>query len=50
MAPKPGETLTRDGFNLEHFAKNGMDYWLVSDLGRNELNDLAQLVAEYSAP
>jgi anti-sigma factor RsiW len=48
-APKPDQTLTRDGFNIEHFAKNGMDYWLVSDLGRNELNDLAQLVAEYSA-
>ncbi len=48
-AQKSEQTLTRDGFNLEHFAKNGMDYWLVSDLGRNELDDLAQLVAEYSA-
>jgi len=48
-APKLDQTLTRDGFNIEHFAKNGMDYWLVSDLARNELNDLAQLVAEYSA-
>jgi anti-sigma factor RsiW len=48
-APKPDQALMRDGFNIEHFARNGMDYWLVSDLARNELNDLAQLVAEYSA-
>ena len=48
-APKPEQTSTRDGFNIEHFAKNGMGYWLVSDLSRNELNDLAQLIAEYSA-
>ena len=46
---KSKQTLTRDGFNIEHLAKNGMEYWLVSDLGRNELNDLAQLIAEYSA-
>ncbi len=48
-AQKSEQTLTRDGFNLEHFARNGMDYWLVSDLSRNELNDLAQLIAEYGA-
>jgi anti-sigma factor RsiW len=48
-APKAEQTLTRDGFNIEHFAKSGMGYWLVSDLSRNELNDLAQLIGEYSA-
>jgi len=42
---KAGQTLTRDGFNIEHFAKNGMRFWLVSDLNRNELSDLARLVA-----
>jgi anti-sigma factor RsiW len=47
--PKPDRTLTRDGFNIEHFARNGMDYWLVSDLARDELNDLAKLIGEYSA-
>jgi len=46
---KSEQTSTRDGFNIEHFAKNGLDYWLVSDLSRNELNDLARLIAEYSA-
>ena len=41
--------LTRDGFNMERFAKNGMSYWLVSDLNRNELGDFAKLLAEHSA-
>ncbi|HEX9217306.1 MAG TPA: hypothetical protein VF864_10055, partial [Gemmatimonadales bacterium] len=46
---KAGQTLTRDGFNIEHFAKNGMGFWLVSDLSRGELDDLARLLAERSA-
>jgi len=46
---KPELRLARDGFNLEHFAKNGMNFWLVSDLNRNELGDLARLLAERSA-
>lgn len=43
------QTYTRDGFNIERFAKNGMAFWLVSDLARNELNDLARLLGEHSA-
>src|SRR5438552_14329527 len=46
---KAGQTLTRDGFNIERFAKNGMGFWLVSDLNRGELEDLARLLAERSA-
>jgi anti-sigma factor RsiW len=46
--PEPGDAATRaslrDGFNLERFARDGMRYWLVSDLNRNELNDLARLL------
>jgi len=42
-------TLTRDGFNIERFARNGMSFWLISDLNRNELNDLAALLADHSA-
>jgi anti-sigma factor RsiW len=41
--------LTREGFNIERFAKDNMDFWLVSDLNRNELADLARLLAEHSA-
>jgi anti-sigma factor RsiW len=48
-AQKAEQTLTRDGFNIERFARNGMSFWLVSDLGRDELNDLARLLAERSA-
>ena len=48
-APKAEQTLTRDGFNIEHFAQSGMSFWLVSDLERKELNDLAQLLAGSTA-
>jgi len=34
----------RDGFNIERFARGGMRYWIVSDLNRNELDDLARLL------
>jgi anti-sigma factor RsiW len=46
---QPGQKLARDGFNIERFAKNGMNFWLVSDLNRNELADLGRLLAEQSA-
>jgi anti-sigma factor RsiW len=42
---KPQQTLTRDGFNIESFARGGMGFWLVSDLNRNELDDFARLLA-----
>jgi anti-sigma factor RsiW len=44
-AQKTEQTLAHDGFNIEHFAKNGMSFWLVSDLNRNELDDFARLIA-----
>ncbi len=47
-AQKSEQTLMRDGFNIERFAKNGMSFWLVSDLNRNELDDFARLLAEQS--
>ncbi len=34
----------RNGYNLLHFARDGMSYWLVSDLNRPELTDLAKLL------
>jgi len=42
---KSEQVSTHDGFNIERFAKNGMGFWLVSDLNRNELGDFARLVA-----
>jgi len=48
-AQKTEQTLAHDGFNIERFARNGMSFWLVSDLNRDELDDLARLLAERSA-
>ena len=48
-AQKSEQTLARDGFNIERFAKNGMGFWLVSDLNRNELGDFARLLAGHAA-
>jgi anti-sigma factor RsiW len=45
-AQKTEQTLAHDGFNIERFAKNGMGFWVVSDLNRNELDDFARLLAE----
>src|SRR5207248_1752750 len=36
--------FTRDGFNVERFARAGMSYAMVSDLNRNELRDFAKLL------
>jgi anti-sigma factor RsiW len=41
--------LTRDGFHLVRLGANDWSYWLVSDLNRNELNDLARLLARQAA-
>jgi anti-sigma factor RsiW len=43
------KTFARDGFNVLHFAGNGLAYWLVSDLNARELGDLAQLLAHEHA-
>jgi len=40
---RPVET-ERDGFQMRRFAAGEWGYWLVSDLNRAELNDLARLL------
>ena len=40
-------SLTRDGFNIESFAHDSMEFWLVSDLNRNELGDLVRLLEQH---
>lgn len=42
-------TITRDGFNVTHFARDGMTFWIVSDVNRNELGEFSRLIAEHSA-
>jgi anti-sigma factor RsiW len=53
IAPSESEQAPRlseqNGFNLNHFARGGMSYWLVSDLNANELGDLARLLASAGA-
>jgi anti-sigma factor RsiW len=39
----PARSATHDGLNLESFSRNGMTYWLVSDLEHEELAELARL-------
>ena len=33
----------RDGYNLEHWRRQGMEFWAVSDLNREELRHFAEL-------
>ena len=36
--------LTRSGYNLDHFSHAGMNYWIVSDMGVDEIKTLAALL------
>ncbi|HEY6864584.1 MAG TPA: anti-sigma factor [Burkholderiales bacterium] len=38
----------RDGFNVERAAADGMEFWIVSDLNREELAQLARLLSARS--
>jgi anti-sigma factor RsiW len=37
-------SLTRQGFNVIHWTKNGMTFWAVSDLNAGELQEFTQLL------
>lgn len=45
--PAAALALTRDGFNIQSFAHDGMEFWLISDLNRNELDDLVRLLEQH---
>jgi anti-sigma factor RsiW len=36
--------ITRSGYNLDHFSHAGMNYWIVSDMGVDEMQKLAALL------
>jgi anti-sigma factor RsiW len=40
------DQLARQGYNLIHWTKAGMTYWLVSELNLKELNECARLLKE----
>jgi len=43
----PGEDqMTRRGYNLIHWNRDGMTYWLVSELNTTELSECARLLKE----
>jgi anti-sigma factor RsiW len=44
-----GRALVRQGYNLIHWTKSGMDYWAISDLNLAELQQFVQLLQNDSA-
>ena len=44
----PARTAARDGLNIESFPSGGMTWWLVSDLSRDDLAELARLLRKPS--
>ena len=44
------QALAQRGFNVVHWARGGMRFWLVSDINRDELTAFAQALAEAAAP
>jgi anti-sigma factor RsiW len=47
--PVASLSLTRDGFNIQSFSRDSMEFWLVSDLNRNELGDFVRLLEQNPA-
>ena len=43
---KQENQLTLQGYNLIHWTKSGMTYWLISELNQPELNECARLLKE----
>src|SRR5262249_57335870 len=43
---KPEDQLARQGYNIIHWTRAGMTYWLVSELNLAELTECARLLKE----
>ena len=43
---KPEDQLSLQGYNVIHWTKSGMTYWLISELNLPELNECARLLKE----
>jgi anti-sigma factor RsiW len=37
------QSYTKDGYNLVHWARDGFEFWLVSDVNAQDLRDFADL-------
>ena len=44
------ESTAHDGYNLLHWRRGGMNYWMASDLNAQEMRDFAHLLRGESAP
>jgi anti-sigma factor RsiW len=42
----PQATITTKGYNVVHWTRGGMAWWLVSDVNRSDLETLARLLRE----
>lgn len=40
------QLIARQGYNLIYWTKDNLDFWLISDLNKKELNQLAQLTSK----
>ena len=41
-ASRGAKTAIVQGFNVYHWAQDGLDFWAVSDIAAGELNEFAQ--------
>ena len=44
------EITAHDGYNLLHWRRGGMNYWMASDLNAQEMGDFARLLRGEGAP
>jgi len=44
------ESTAHDGYNLLHWRRGGMNYWMASDLNAQEMDAFAALLRAGSAP
>jgi anti-sigma factor RsiW len=48
-AERPVRSLHRQGFNVRHWQRSGMTYWVVSDLNAQELDEFVRLFQGHTA-
>ena len=44
------KSVKRQGYNLIHWDKSGMDYWAISDLNEAELRQFAEIIQNRLSP
>ena len=43
-APVAALSASREGYQMQHWSQNGMNYWLISDMNAQELNEFKTLL------